>query len=294
MQTPKLSPEAQKILTLMFRPGEGVCVSPNQFAYHCVSLERVLSGSVDLVSPRHRDESDYLQCQSNELTLVALNPIDGWRMDVNCTSYRNFLVELDEGDLYQQFAYIAQLGLPYSAVVFSGGKSLHFLISLDEDLADEDEYRDLARWILSVVSLADQNTKNPSRCYRIPGVMRDTGKMQRLIEFKGPIEKSALMTWLGRFPTHKPADEFWEYEDNSYNSSGTIPAWVQAQLDDGLDFSAGRNKKWFQVGCDFAKAGFSYEDALSYLRDYFTPERDFTEREWRSAIKSGFNSVANR
>jgi hypothetical protein len=280
-----------KLLDLMFRPGENVCVSPNQYAYHSIPLDNAKSGMVTLVSPNSDIEYDYVD--SSKLLMVALNPITGFRLDSNCTAYRNFLVEMDYGSIDEQFEYANRIGLPFSAAVFSGNKSLHFLISLEEDLPSENVYRKLSEWTLNIATAADQNTKNPSRSIRMPGAHREPGKLQALIDFRGPVNNFEFVAWLNSHPGCKPKER--ERRERSEKPDLTrISGWVARLLVDGFDPLKGRNKQWFSIACEFALSGYSEDDTLDVLSEYFVPDRDFTEREWETAISSGFKYVYER
>ena len=280
-----------KLLDLMFRPHESVCVSHNKFAYHSVPLKNVTSGTVTLVSPNPDHQFEYVP--SDQLIMVALNPIEGFRNDASCKAYRNFLVEMDQGDISAQLDYVKTIGLPYSAAVFSGNKSIHCLISLSEDLPSENVYRKLAEWTLAIVSLADPNTKNPSRSIRIPGALRDTGKRQELIDFKGPVSPHEFIRWLDRFPECKPREREKRVRSETPDLNKLSP-WVVHALEKGLDPLKGRNRQWFAIACDFSLAGFSLDDTMDRLSVYFVPDRDFTEREWKTTVESAFKYVYDR
>ena len=280
-----------RLFALMFRPGETVCVSHNQYAYHSVPLENAFSEQVTLVSPQPDRPFEYLP--SDNLTLVALNPIQGFRNDLGCTAFRNFLVEMDYGPLAEQLAYAKKIGLPYSAVVFSGNKSLHFLISLDTDLPNESIYRMMAEWTLGIATAADQNTKNPSRSIRIPGAYREPKKKQLLVEFKGATTISDFTKWLAEHPDAKPKENVKRTVSKEHDLSKLKP-WVADRLVNGFKGNQGRNKQWFSIACEFALAGISEDDTFDILTDYFSPEKDFKEREWKTSIKSGFKYIYDR
>ena len=281
----------KKLLNLMFRPGETVCVSHNKYGYHSIPLDNALNGPVTLVPPD--TTRDWEKPDSNDLTLVALNPIKGFRQDLSCTAFRNFLVEMDHGPLPEQLAYANKIGLPYSAVVFSGNKSLHFLISLATDLPDEATYRKLSEWILGIATIADQNTKNPSRSIRVPGAYREPGKKQILVQIKEPISLSTLGEWLNKHPDAKPKEKE-KREISGKHDFSKLKQWVIDRLLNGLDPNQGRNKQWFSIACEFAIAGYSEEDTILILEDFFVADRDFKEREWLTSIRSGFKYIYDR
>jgi hypothetical protein len=287
---------AVRLLKLMFREGETICVSHNKYGYHSIPLENAMSGQVTLIPPQRPEDDTFEKWQkrfeyvdSNEIRMVALNPIFGQRQDANCKAYRNFLIEMDYGPLKSQMEYVKRQGMPYSAVVFSGGKSLHFLISLDQDLPDEKKYREISEWVLAVMTAADQNTKNPSRSIRVPGPARDD-KKQFLVELKGPVKLSELGDWLAKYPHLKPQEKV-KREYTGEPDFEKMRPWVGYLLKNGLDPLKGRNKQWFSIACEFALAGYSEDDTIGKLERYFSPDRDFKEKEWLTAIRSAFKYI---
>lgn len=290
---------AKKILTLMFRPGETICVSPNQYGYHSIPLENVIAGPVvlvptpDSVAKRKLTFEDAIErVRPSAITLCALNPIKGYRSDANCTHFRNFLVEMDYGPILEQLAYVNKIGMPFSAAIFSGNKSIHFLISLDRDLPSEKVYRLFSQWLLGVVTLADQNTQNPSRSIRVPGAFREPGKQQLLMEYRGVIKVEELVAWLSRHPGAKPQEKQQRSVSDKPDIEGVKP-WVARRLLDGI-VPPNRNKQWFTVAVEFALSGFSEDDTIDTLRPYFEPDRDFKEKEWEAAIQSAFKWTYER
>lgn len=289
----------KKLLNMMFREGERICVSHNKFGYHCIPLQNAQSGEVTLIptpescAKRNMDwnERAYEHVNSSELILVALNPIEGFREDKNCVAFRNFLVEMDVGPIKEQMEYIKKMGMPYSAAVFSGGKSIHYLISLTEDLPSEEHWRRVNEWILGILTLADENCKNPSRSIRIPGAYREPGKKQRLVEIKEKVSLKDLADWLNKYPNAKPKVKEKREIINGEVNFNKLKKWVINALINGLDPTKGRNKQWFAIACDFALAGYTEDDTLDILSRYFQEDRDFKEREWKMAIKSGFKYI---
>lgn len=302
---------ARQLLNLMFRPEETVCVSYNKYGYHSIPLENVMEKEVVLVptqdSVHKRNEARksrnlpdltweecFEKCESKDLTLVALNPIKGFREDINATAYRSFLVELDYGPIDEQIAYIKRIGLPYSALVFSGNKSIHCLITLDKDLPSYEVYYTLAEWILNVATMADPNTKNPSRSIRIPGAEREPGKFQELKEIKGLVKLTDLSAWLASHPEAKPVKQEKRPISTTELDLSLLKPWVAYRLVHGLDPTKGRNKQWFSIACEFALMGYSEDDTLNLLSAYFVPDRDFKIREWKTSIKSAYKYIYER
>lgn len=277
----------RNFLSLLFDSGEEICVSDSKYAHMSVPLENLHEKTVRLISSNPAISPKMVGV--SQLQLVALNPIKGNREDENCTALRTFLVEIDTIPLKDQYDYVQSMRLPYSMIVFSGGKSLHFGITLSEDLSSLETYKYLATWILNVMSKADQNTKNPSRGIRMAGAMRD-GKEQKLIELKRRIPLGDLNAWLSQFEHLRPPPPA-KYVEVSDKGLDTLPRWVTSALEAGVSSYAvsngeGRNQRWFKIFCEFAKRGFSSEESMGLLQKYFEEESDFKQSEWETIAKS--------
>lgn len=285
-----MDPTGQSLLRLLFNEGENVCVSNNEFGYHSIPLENALVGNINLISPNENAKEN--KCSSSDLILVAINPINGFRRDECVTAFRSFLIELDIGDIKTQLNTIEYLKMPFSAQVFSGNKSVHTVITLDEDLPDEKTYRTIGNWIFNIVSMCDQNCKNPSRSIRIPGAYREPNKKQRLIKINKRISHKELMDWLNRYEHLRPIAKEKKALTGNPDYSRLSP-WARAMLKNGMDFkSRGRNQTWYAISYDFALAGFSEDQAIEVLESKFEEERDFKRKEWLTAIGSAFKSVS--
>lgn len=263
-----MNQKTKQFLETLYNPGEEVCWSAGQQATYSVSQDKI-----DL----------------DKVQLIAINPIKGKRLDINVTAHRSILIELDTGTMQEQWKYVQKLDLPFSMCIYSGNKSLHFAITVDEDFSSYNVYYWIARWILNIVSEADVNTKNPSRCIRFPGVMRTDGKklLQNILVNNGRISNKRLYDWLRRFPNCEPS----EYEAKEVvldeKDANALPYWVFSILQSGV-MEGSRNRQYFSVGCEFYKAGYILEDALERIMQYVEFDNDFTENELRSAINSAY------
>ena len=153
----------------------------------------------------------------------------------------------------------------------------------------------LAEWAFSIGTLFDKNCKNPSRCVRIPGVIRpDTGKKQKLIQIGQRIKLDDFMAWLNQYPHLRPKEREERKNLTSENSYDRLSMWAKKQFKDGIDFSNGRNKGWFAIACDLAKSGYSQVETEDILIQYFAPEHDFKEKEFLTSIKSAFQYMVNK
>lgn len=281
-------------LKLFFNPNETICISPSKYAYHSISQSDLLFPEVTLES--QNEMRDRYIVPTSSMTLCAINPISGDRNDSNVTAFRNFLIEIDDGDVWSQRNYINSLKMPYSICVFSGNKSLHYGICLEESLPDIEVWRIINKWALNIASKADQNTVNPSRSIRVPGAMRLDGKKleQKLIEIKGRISLDCMLEWLGEYPEKNPALDMRKEEVN-FNVGpeiGGIPKWVLDKLiNQDVGSGGSRNKEWFGIAMEFAKRGYCEYDIINTLSDYFIPQKDFTKTEFLGIIKSACKRV---
>ena len=281
-----MDPKGQSILNLLFDADDEVCVSNNKYAYHSIPVKNAMDGRVTLLSEDPQQPTRY--CDSQDLIFVAFNPMKGFRSDASVTKFRSFLFEIDMGSTKEQLGYFKQMGVPLSAQIFSGNRSVHALVVLKEPL-DEKTYREYYVWALKILSLCDQQVKTPSKCVRIPGALREPGKRQRLISLGDRVDLKTFETWLYQHencrPKIKPKKEVLTGEAD-YSKLGT---WARYVLKNGIGFSRlSRNQTWYALAKDFANAGFSEDQATEILADKFTEESDFREKEWRSTITSAF------
>lgn len=285
-----VSESGKKIISVLFRENEEVCVSHDEYGYHSLPLNGLEYQTVELVSPNSQIEPKTIS--TSEIKLISINPVKGFRRDENVTSFRNFLIEIDSMPLADQLKYADDMLLPYSACVFSGNKSLHFAVCLDDGLPSYKVYYYYANWILRIMAKADQKTKNPTRSIRFPGAIRD-GREQKLIKIRPPIKRETLDAWLSQYPGLRPT-EFDErinrpvFDQNSKEKQ--IPTWVWSKLKYGIDKSSGRNVEWFKIASEFGKLGYETDSAIEILEQYFVSEFDFKRSEWATAIKSGIKN----
>jgi len=106
---------------------------------------------------------------------LRVNPLDGQGVaDANVADFRHVLVESDAIPIEEQWAIVQKMELPCSAVVHSGGKSVHAVVKIEAP--DKRTYQDRVQFLFEQCKkqglLVDGANKNPSRLMRLPGCMR--------------------------------------------------------------------------------------------------------------------------
>lgn len=226
-----------KFLSLLFNTGETYC-----------------SGS----------QYDTLADSTPRGPLVTINPVHTKRADANVIKHRNFLVEMDKGTLDQQAA--AMEGVPFSACTFSGSKSLHYIVALEEDIP-EILWRTWSKALVRAIPGADVSVTNPSRYTRLPGVVRpETGKVQELLALKSRIPVQVFQEWI--LP-HLPKQQMQRKVSGGGNIFEAHPL-THAFLTRRHPVhrtQVGRNNALFKCAADLNDVGIPYERALTLLTD---------------------------
>jgi len=286
-----MDPTGQSLLKLLFGEDEDICVHNNPFSYHSLPRDKAMEGRITLVSKDPNQPTRY--CDSKDLTLVAINPMKGFRQDSSTTKFRSFLFEIDTGQISEQIGYLKHIGVPLSAQIFSGNKSVHALTVLDCDLPDEKTWRYLNSWALRILTMCDQNCKNPSRSVRIPGAYREPKKKQRLISLGERIKLKDFMGWLNKYPHLRPKAKQKRAIPDGQPDFSRLSPWGRAMLTKGITFNnRGRNQTWYGLAYDLALAGFSEDQGIELLSQRFVEEDDFKEKEFLTTVKSAFKKVS--
>lgn len=192
----------------------------------------------------------------NTKQYFSINPLKNSRKDSNVTAYRNILLEFDKGSIEEQLRVLKSSGIPYSTLVFSGNKSLHAIISLQEEITTRPAYDSLVAAIykkLGGKDVVDIACKNPSRLSRLPFVERqDTGKIQTLLEVHGRVSNTDLYSWLGPYEQEK-AEKYAEIP------KGRVRV-LSGFANHFLAFGAPKgewNIALFKTACEMARCGYS-------------------------------------
>lgn len=280
-----MTKEGQDFLNLLFNEGETICVTSGKYGAHSIAQPEI-GPEIPLRTPDKQ-----FTISEDDIQMVGVNPIDGWKRDENVTDFRNFMLEFDDGTLHSQLEYVKNSGLPFSACVFSGNKSLHFAVAVTQGYS-ENIWRFINQWILNILTKADQQNKSPSRGIRFPGNWRKNGakKKQILLELNGRISQSELNNWLSKHMDKKPKIERPPVESyGKFISEGELPPAILLKLQrlrDGTQDN--RNSSWFKIATFMAKNGISISSAKNVCETYFVEEPDFKRSELMNCIKSAY------
>ncbi|MDA1277449.1 MAG: AAA family ATPase, partial [Verrucomicrobia bacterium] len=127
------------------------------------------------------DVNKFMRTSDRNGIFVSVNPLRiGGSKDADVTSYRHCLLEFDAISQEEQWSLIKQSGIPATAVISSGGKSIHAWVNVDaKDRSEFNErvklvYEHFAEW------KPDAKNKNPSRFSRLPGCVRGKRRQELL------------------------------------------------------------------------------------------------------------------
>jgi hypothetical protein len=118
-----------------------------------------------------------------EATHIAINPMfpgSTKRSRRYVATYRSFLVEFDKMTMEDQLAFVDKIGMPFTTAVFSGNKSVHFVITLEQEVS-ADEWVSIARRLKKALPEADQACFDPVRLTRIPTVKQPLLKINEVV-----------------------------------------------------------------------------------------------------------------
>jgi Protein of unknown function (DUF3987) len=131
---------------------------------------------------------------SAEGIFIRINPMEPrGNADKDVTSFRHVLIEFDLDSKkrkipkQQQYQWLVESGFAFTAIVDSGGKSLHGIALIEaEERKEYDERVAILQEYFNQFDGFDPSTKNPSRYSRLPGGVRKEGLQQLLALQVGP------------------------------------------------------------------------------------------------------------
>jgi hypothetical protein len=244
--------DREQFLAILFRPGEATCFgeTPNETSVSWLGAQ--IEAPWVCVNPL---DPTIDHCPVEEYH----RPDRPRRADCNVVARRNFLIEFDNGtSLSEQMAAVEKVGLPWSTCVFSGSKSYHFVVALEDALTAE-EYRAAAYRLYPAIPQADQKTKNPSRFTRLAGAENSkTGKTQELVGTRGRVSVDEFFAWLDKVA---PAATAQPRRFTNAPTNGWIPVDVAEFLRCGAT-EGGRTNAVYRAACALFRAGYDEDWVL--------------------------------
>lgn len=154
---------------------------------------------------------------NEQRTYFCINPLRASiRRKSEIKTFRNFLFEDDHNPIDVQLALlpkIASLGM-IAGATFSGGKSIHYIVSCSDDLnlgepgsdIANEKYRAIWLGIAKILSdngiNVDSSNKNPAGLSRMPGSYR--GNVQQTLVYMGNLVSSEFLQSLAVNTIRKP------------------------------------------------------------------------------------------
>lgn len=246
----------------IFDKGEWICASLDEYGIDLIPVENL----------------------NEEFTFISINPFlrKSTRRDANVAIFRNFLVELDKVPLREQRSLLRTSGLPLTMLTYSGGKSLHAIISLEVPLETKAEYKAMCRRIYKAFPQADKANSNPSRFSRNPNHYRaTTGYRHGLILSGSRISHQVLESWLQSKGVTKEAGHIRKVEFErpplAPGQRWPISARTWQFIREGAPLGK-RHSEAIQAAFDFAQCGWPLQEAHYHLSKGF-PDADPNELE---------------
>lgn len=254
----------------------------------------------------HEQPSEQFTCLNALDGLRDNNPTEAYhspdvprRADANVVKLRSFLVEFDKRAIDDQIEFVVeQAKMPYSLMTFSGGKSVHFLICLEEPLATVAEYKSVAVRLYAALggkaNGLDEQNKNPSRFTRTPnGVRKPDGPTQALLDIRARVPIAELEAWLTEHGFERAA-----YDERLARAKESAAEVRKLNVGGGrgvlhpstmnflmLGAKPGTwNISFFKAACDMVRCGYSEQEVFEKLERAHGFLEPVTVRTVQSAI----------
>lgn len=252
---------SNKVWSKLFELGESTCFTKTPYG---TSLSRIFT------EEPHQEQ------------YFSINPLRVSRKDANVTCFRNFLIEFDNLPLEEQTQKMASI--PYTSAVFSGGKSIHFIISLETPLKTIEEYKNIAYRLQQLLPDMDKACSNPSRLSRTPEAFRDNGIQQHIVNVNEKVRNEDLLKLL---PEIKQTPMI-VMEPESKKRLRVLTPFTNYYLAFGE--IQNRNNTLFRVACDMFRAGYTQDEILHKI----APVNSLTHHETMNCIRSAYRAIRSQ
>jgi RecA-family ATPase len=176
------------LLRAAFQPGEGIRIAQARTGDDGRELPKdagtvlTLEDWLTRLDKVNGDPNKFMRTTDRNGIFVTLNPMkpDG-KSDKDVTAFRHALIEFDNLSASEQWDLIHQSRIPCTAVISSGGKSLHAWVRVDaKDRAEYDQRVKLLYEHFDQHQRPDEKNRNPSRFSRLTNCMRGNKRQELL------------------------------------------------------------------------------------------------------------------
>jgi hypothetical protein len=296
-----------KAFKLLFRSSDQICVG-NEYATEVGPQPLEPRSSFFSINPLS-SQFDY---QKSATGLIERNN-GSRRADLNVTRFQNFLAEIDNIPVQDQLELLKKSDFPWATITYSGGKSLHAILSLETPLDIEphtqegvDFYKKTWKQLASVFeqriglsNVLDSSCQNPSRLSRMPGAYRN-GIEQKLL-YLGRLCSNHELNEILKECTDIKDTKISKLKNVTSLSEKDIKLYIPAELFARLRFPASWSQGesgnyphifklalWLHdsTGCDF-------DTAIQFFEKYTFPglrRMGYPDHRMKKAVEDAFRS----
>ena len=268
-------------LNLLFDPDARISVSNGAGNWNCIGLpiDKICQANVPLTFyKKNKGIIGRRKVKWHKIQLLSINPTKkkGARLHEHCTSMKTLLVESDD-DRYSPEEMVERIKnskIPYTALTFSGNRSVHILITLNQPFTCKDKYQEVHSWIVNQLNHYtdgiefDSKTKSHMNLTRMPNIpAKHSGRKfdTKVIELSRRIDDTELAEWLKDL--WKPVKK---YKSEHKDNPEALRAWAKHQDVEKIadEFAPGhRNVVAFKLAGIFKALDYSLEQALDEITD---------------------------
>ncbi len=177
----------REFIRAAFEPGEGIRIAVARFNDDKKEVPKdagvILSREEWLkkLDASDGDPNKFLKTSDRNGIFVSVNPMkQGGGFDKDVTAFRHALLEFDNISIIEQWGIIVASRIPCTAVISSGGKSVHAWVKIDAQ--DWSQFKERVEILYQHFQQykPDIKNKNPSRFSRLPNCVRGQSRQELL------------------------------------------------------------------------------------------------------------------
>ena len=250
------------------------------------------SGEYTCMGSRYENKTFPVSKIAESQEYVSINPMKKGttRKGINVIRFSNFLFEMDTHSQREQADLIKRSKIPYSAVINSASKSLHFIIALEEDLGERSLYtayfKAIRDGLLKYGADIDVACKDPGRFTRGPWGVNTKDELvkkkpnvhdrvQKVAQVKGRVSVKLIDEWLAKHEI-----DVMEYVETPTTRTDYVGTYSTADNRLKIDwvlkyymskqpaYDEGNYNYQFAMACQLLRCGMQADE----IREYFQSE----------------------